>query len=681
MPDQVVIEFVADASKLQPAVDNITKIVGETKNLETQVNKTSDSQVKANNVAKVGIDQLSASVKNLNKDVLANAGAETLKKFGNETEKVVTTSKRLTTQLREIKQELSKMEEAGLRGTKQFEKMAIAAGKLEDQIGDTANRVRVLASDTKNLDAGIQVVTGLAGAFSIAQGAAGLLGDENEDLQKALLRVQSAMAVLNGLQAVSATLNKDSAASVVIYGGALKVTEAIQKQFAISSAAAWAVATAGVTLLIAGVVSLIAYFRRAKDEAEDLNDTQAKIASADEALFEGMKRRNEEQVRLLEQENELAKLRGATLKEQHENEIELVNQRISVYQKAKDDEIALTEKQNTDYQILLNERALIDARYTAAVAKELSERRGANVEIIELEQADITAALPVPEESPEVVSAKAIDSVKNQVAEQGAKIRKEIAEQEAIDRANAQAQEYQAAVAFVNQLFSLNNAALNNRIAQIQAEADSGTITQKRAHDEIAKIKRKEAIANKESALFNIAINTTIAASKVTAEAALLAPLLIPIIIALGAAQAATVLAQPIPKFAKGTKNAPAGMKLVGEEGPELIMDQGGYPIIPNKETQKILAKWDIPSLNNGPESPFMNGALIKQMELMNFGNNSAPKIDYARLAKEMARELGNEIKAHPKAVINIDQKGFHQNVQEGLNEKKYWDKNFSWNG
>jgi hypothetical protein len=45
---------------------------------------------------------------------------------------------------------------------------------------------------------------------------------------------------------------------------------------------------------------------------------------------------------------------------------------------------------------------------------------------------------------------------------------------------------------------------------------------------------------------------------------------------ALGAAQIASILAQPLPHFKEGTKNAPRGKAIVGEEGSELIVDRSG---------------------------------------------------------------------------------------------------------
>jgi hypothetical protein len=108
-------------------------------------------------------------------------------------------------------------------GSEAFNKITKAAGQLQDKVGDLNQRIKFFASDTKNLDGAIATVQGLAGAFSLAQGAMALVGAENEDLQKTLLKVQGSMAVLNGLQEVSNALNKDSAARIFLTTNATKL--------------------------------------------------------------------------------------------------------------------------------------------------------------------------------------------------------------------------------------------------------------------------------------------------------------------------------------------------------------------------------------------------------------------------------------------------------------------------
>lgn len=125
-------------------------------------------------------------------------------------------SGRMVMQLRAIREQLQRMEEAGEFGTKAFVDLSIAAGQLEDQIGDTQQRIRVLASDTKNIDAIMGLGDGLAGTFYIATSAAELFGDDMEGLQNAFYKVQAAMSVVSGTQQVFNALNKDSAAMVVL---------------------------------------------------------------------------------------------------------------------------------------------------------------------------------------------------------------------------------------------------------------------------------------------------------------------------------------------------------------------------------------------------------------------------------------------------------------------------------
>jgi hypothetical protein len=112
-----------------------------------------------------------------------------------------------TTELRRLKRELAS---GGLTG-KEFEEASKRAGQLQDNISDVSQRVKNLASDTRGLDTLVSAAQGIAGGFAIAQGAAALFGDENEELQKTFVKLQATMTALNGLQALANSLNKDSA--------------------------------------------------------------------------------------------------------------------------------------------------------------------------------------------------------------------------------------------------------------------------------------------------------------------------------------------------------------------------------------------------------------------------------------------------------------------------------------
>lgn len=150
----------------------------------------------------------------------------------------------------------------------------------------------------------------------------------------------------------------------------------------------------------------------------------------------------------------------------------------------------------------------------------------------------------------------------------------------------------EADVSAIDEQIEANKKALENRQITNRTEEElNKNLTaqkveaEKKADKEIRKIRRQQAIVDKANALFQIALNTAVALS----NAANLATFgsLSPLIIALGAAQAAAVIAQPIPAFAKGTKGKQgSGLARVGEQGEETVFLPHGAKVLPNKQTK-----------------------------------------------------------------------------------------------
>lgn len=88
-------------------------------------------------------------------------------------------------------------------------------GRLRDIRGDIQQAGSAFANDENQIAGIIQGLSGLSGAFSVAQGAVGLFGAENEHLNEIMLKVQSLMAITMGLQQVQQVLNKDSTFSLI----------------------------------------------------------------------------------------------------------------------------------------------------------------------------------------------------------------------------------------------------------------------------------------------------------------------------------------------------------------------------------------------------------------------------------------------------------------------------------
>ncbi len=150
---------------------------------------------------------------------------------------------RTRTQLMALREELIRMAEAGDTTSERFIQLADEASALSDTIGDAQSVISLLASDTKNLDAAMQVGGGLVGTFNAATAAMALLGGESEELQQAFLKVQAAIALLNGVQQVMNVLDKRSAANVVIRTAAIKLLNKVKGEQVAAEAASAATTT------------------------------------------------------------------------------------------------------------------------------------------------------------------------------------------------------------------------------------------------------------------------------------------------------------------------------------------------------------------------------------------------------------------------------------------------------
>lgn len=134
-------------------------------------------------------------------------------------EKAANSQVSIRTRLRQLREELVMMEAAGQRGTAQYKVLQDEAGKLTDAWADATAQANILAHDQRGMQGLISGISGVAGAFSVAQGTMSLFAGENEDLQKIMVKVQSLMAITIGLQQIQQTLNKDSAFTLVTLNG------------------------------------------------------------------------------------------------------------------------------------------------------------------------------------------------------------------------------------------------------------------------------------------------------------------------------------------------------------------------------------------------------------------------------------------------------------------------------
>jgi hypothetical protein len=119
--------------------------------------------------------------------------------------------KSLEEQLNDTKKELLDLAAAGKQNTKEFQDLSARAGSLKRDIEGVEQAIdRYSKAGSAGLAAVGQAAQLMAGGFAIAQGAAALFGDENEDLQKTMMKVQASIALVTGVQQVAELLNRNS---------------------------------------------------------------------------------------------------------------------------------------------------------------------------------------------------------------------------------------------------------------------------------------------------------------------------------------------------------------------------------------------------------------------------------------------------------------------------------------
>lgn len=195
----------------------------------------------------------------------------------------------LRTQVMNLKNSLAEMEQAGKRDTDEFRAMQAELGRLADAMADASTQAKIMSDDYQNMNTVLEVMGGISGAFSAAQGAVGLFAGENENLQKIMVKVQSLMAITIGLQQVAKTLNKDSYTQLVLVRKAKELLTVAETKFAtalgisnVAAKALMATLTLGLSVAITAVIAVISSFvskaREARKAQEELNLKIAEIA-------------------------------------------------------------------------------------------------------------------------------------------------------------------------------------------------------------------------------------------------------------------------------------------------------------------------------------------------------------------------------------------------------------------
>ena len=176
--------------------------------------------------------------------------------------------KPLTAQMGEMEDRLYQMALAGDTASKEYNDLLTEVGRYRKVQIDTDMVVDASATTmSQKLGGAIQ---GAASGFALAQGAMGLFGTESEELEKTLLKVQSAMAITQGIEGL-----REGAKSFMAMGMAAKK--------ALSGIKAGVAAT-GIGVFVVALGTVVAYWEeitalvsKYTSEVEDAAEAQDKL--------------------------------------------------------------------------------------------------------------------------------------------------------------------------------------------------------------------------------------------------------------------------------------------------------------------------------------------------------------------------------------------------------------------
>lgn len=356
---QIVVEIILDDRQLEPALERLeksgqidAKLAGSFKQTNAELAKRSQltNQVTASVTREQQIyNKLLASLKTLSgeskkavESLLKMSTGEVAAGFdkaavsvddyiaalqaaGNQAGNTEQATESFRQRLKNLAQQITQVKLTGEQWAGQLDSLVNEAGKISNAMADAGQEIKNVASDTSTFDGLLSAAQGVAGGFAVMQGATALFGNESEELQKTLLKVNAVMAILQGLQQVANVLQKESAA--------VKLLDTIQTKGQIAAQLAYnlvvgqstgllkalriAFASTGIGLLILGVIAAVNALKDFASSAEDAREAQLRLNAALKESNEALAQSNEAYVKALsgvkeglEADLQLAEARG-----------------------------------------------------------------------------------------------------------------------------------------------------------------------------------------------------------------------------------------------------------------------------------------------------------------------------------------------------------------------------------
>jgi hypothetical protein len=219
----------------------------------------------------------------------------------------------LKRQLREAQQDVQGLADKFGATSKEAVEAAKRAADLKDRIGDAKSLTEAFNPDAK-FKALSASLSGVAGGFAAYQGAMGLVGVESKDLEKQLLKVQSAMAIAQGFQALGEARDSFKQLKAV----AIDAFNGIKT----------AIGSTGIGLLVVAAGALYAYWDDIKAAVSGVSEEQKKL----NVLSKKNADQENEKLKSINEQDNILKLQGKSEKEILDIKIKQTDEAISANQ-------------------------------------------------------------------------------------------------------------------------------------------------------------------------------------------------------------------------------------------------------------------------------------------------------------------------------------------------------------
>ena len=285
----------------------------------------------------------------------------------------------LKQQLKQAQVEVQTLAEKFGATSAQAVEAAKKAAILKDKIGDAKALTDAFNPDAK-FKALSGALTGVAGGFSVVTGALGAFGKQSEDVEKALLKVQSAMALASGAQAIGESIDSFKQLGAVIKANSVfqKIMTAAQYAYNLAMALnpIGAIITATIALIAAGY-ALIKMFQASADANAKNEAAIKKNESALKQQIKTSERASEALKTKNGHEYEMAKASGASTKALRELALKHAEEEIALnkaslatakntYEKNKNTLANLINSDATDEQIEKQREITTESRKASA---------------------------------------------------------------------------------------------------------------------------------------------------------------------------------------------------------------------------------------------------------------------------------------------------------------------------